>query len=143
MKKLFLALCMALTAGIMLAQTPVQSQTVIGKFTTTAIWAVPSTAYGPLLTLQPTGMISGATLKVQHVIPFIGGALTNTVTTAGAADTQLAFASAYNHSTNSTVALVIAPNVPVWLARGDSLLFTVSATNAVDATIVIRSGISR
>lgn len=134
-----------LTASLAAAQVvPSQSQTTIALDATVATWAVPAAAYGPLLSIQTRGMHSGATLKVEHLIPFTGGVFTNEIEAAAAANALSCYPSAYlatqYYATNDVI-FTYAPPKPVWLGRGDSLLLTLSATNTTATTVVLRTGI--
>ena len=121
--------CLAgLIAGIAAAQTPVQVQADIGVNDTVVNWTVPANTYGPLLTLQVTGLANDATLKVEQVIAYSGGIMTNVVTAAAAVDTRLLYP--------------VTGTNPVWLARGDILRFTPSATNGA-AKVVMRVGVGK
>lgn len=130
-RTLIAALAVA-AAGLVRAQTPVQSQAVIPAGDTSVAWAVPAGMSGALLSLQADGVTNAATLAVSHVIPYVGGTITNTVETAAAGNTLLAYPSVYLSDTNT-------PALPVWLCRGDWLLITASAASGRDVTVVIRA----
>ena len=132
-QKIILCAILALTGvGYALAQTPVQSQAVIPAGDTSIAWTVPAGMSGALLSLQAVGITNSATLAVSHIIPYTGGSITNAIESTAAGGTLLAYASAYLSASNT-------PAKPVWLCRGDSLVFTASAANGSPATIVIRA----
>lgn len=143
---LFSLCCLSGVIGLTApAQTPVQVQATIGVNDTVVDWTVPSGAYGPLLSLQITGLANAATLKVEHLVAFTGGIFTNAIEATAAADTLLVYPAAYvapqTYVTNDLV-LVTSPVKPIYLARGDKLRFTPSATNGA-AKVVMRVGVGK
>lgn len=127
---------------------PYQSVATIAAGETTVNWQAPADTYGPLLSLQAIGLTNGATLKVEHIIPYTSTAnITNTVETAAAGATLLVYPPGYiapqSVCTNTTLGVVIttSPVKPVYLNPGDKLRFTASLTNGPTAArIVIRAG---
>lgn len=120
-----LIICTALTALvaiIVLAAEPIQSQVTIPLNKTTATWSVPAGTAGELVHIESINIKSAGTLAVTHLRPYAGGVFTNTLFSALAG----------NSATNCTAIR------PVWLARGDQLVFVASATNTVPGTIVVR-----
>lgn len=120
-----LIVCTALTALaaiIVVAAEPIQSQVAIPLEKTTATWSVPAGTAGELVHIETAGIADAATLSVEHHKPYAGGVFTNTLFSALAG----------NSATNCAAVR------PVWLARGDKLVFVASATNTVPGTIVVR-----
>lgn len=119
-----LIVCTALTvlaAIVVMAAEPIQSQVTIPLDKTTATWAVPAGTAGELVHIETAGISGSATLSVEHHKPYVGGVFTNDLG-----------ALTRNTATNC------AAFRPLWLARGDKLVFVASATNTVPGTIVVR-----
>jgi cytoskeletal protein RodZ len=148
-----LSILMALVAvlgivGFAQAQTaPYTDKATIAAASLTSTWSSPAATYGPLLSLQGVTLASGATFAVSHLVSYgTDSFITNAVETAASGTALNVYPQGYispqNVCTNTTTGTVITttPVKPVWLAPGDKLLFTVSATNMVPSYIVIRAG---